>query len=56
MEKTMFKKSPKELQQYLYFKRRGYIVQAKKGKGSYSRNKSIEIYGADIGFDGVLRG
>lgn len=37
MDKRMFKKSPEELQQYLAFRRRGFKVPAKKGKGSYSR-------------------
>lgn len=42
MDKRMFKKSPEELQQYLAFKRKGYKVPAKKGKGSvYKRNKNI---------------
>ena len=41
MDKRMFKKSPEELQAYLHFKRRGFSVQPKKGKGSYSRNRSI---------------
>lgn len=31
------KKSPEELQEYLQFKRRGSIVPAKKGKGSFKR-------------------
>ena len=31
------KKSPAELQEYLYFKRRGSITKAKRGKGSFSR-------------------
>lgn len=31
------KMSNEELQQYLAFKRRGYSVPAKKGKGSYTR-------------------
>jgi stalled ribosome alternative rescue factor ArfA len=39
MNKRMFKKSPEELQQYLAFKRRGYKVPAKKGKGSYKRHE-----------------
>jgi len=39
MDKRMFKKSPEELQQYLAFKRRGYKVPAKKGKGSYKRHE-----------------
>lgn len=33
------KKTPEELQEYLHFKRRGSKVQAKKGKGSYSRKQ-----------------
>ncbi|MCM1324407.1 MAG: hypothetical protein NC218_09725 [Acetobacter sp.] len=39
MDKRIFKKSPEELEQYLQFKRRGSIVRAKKGKGSYSRKQ-----------------
>lgn len=41
LDKRIFKKNDQELQEYLQFKRRGTVVQAKKGKGSYSRNKSI---------------
>ena len=37
MDKRMFKKSGEELQMYLAFKRKGYKVAAKKGKGSYNR-------------------
>ena len=37
MDKRMFKKSPEELQAYLAFKRRGYKVKPKKGKGSFTR-------------------
>lgn len=33
------KKTPEELQEYLHFKRRSSKVQAKKGKGSYSRKQ-----------------
>lgn len=39
MKKEIFKKSSKELQQYLQFKRRGFAISAKKGKGSYSRKQ-----------------
>lgn len=38
MNKQIFKKSAEELQEYLQFKRKGYVVQAKKGRGSYRRN------------------
>ena len=37
MDKRMFKKTGEELQAYLAFKRKGYKVAAKKGKGSYNR-------------------
>lgn len=33
------KKTGEELQQYLHFRRRGSVVQAKKGKGSFSRKQ-----------------
>ena len=36
-DKQMFKKSPEELQLYLYFKKRGFRIENKKGKGSYER-------------------
>lgn len=39
MKKEIFKKSSEELQQYLQFKRRGFAISAKKGKGSYSRKQ-----------------
>lgn len=33
------KKTGDELQQYLHFRKRGFSVQSKKGKGSYSRKR-----------------
>ena len=36
-DKQMFKKSPEELQLYMYFKKRGFKIDNKKGKGSYER-------------------
>ena len=36
--KQHLKKTEEELQEYLAFRRRGYTVPAKKGKGSYKRN------------------
>lgn len=36
-DKRMFKKSPEELQLYMYFKKRGFKINNKKGKGSYER-------------------
>lgn len=38
MDKRIFKKTPEELQLYLHFKKRGFKVENKKGKGSYKRN------------------
>lgn len=37
INKQMFKKSPEELQLYLHFKKRGFAIMNKKGKGSYKR-------------------
>lgn len=39
MNKSIFKKSTEELQEYLKFKCRGSRVENKKGKGSYKRQK-----------------
>lgn len=38
-DRKIFKKSPEELVQYMQFQRRGTIVPAKKGKGSYNRKQ-----------------
>lgn len=38
MDKRVNKKTGEELQQYLQFKRRGYTVKPKKGKGSFQRH------------------
>ena len=47
-EKELYKKAQKksseELQQYLHFKKRGFIMENKKGKGSYKRNKKVGDY------------
>lgn len=37
IDKRVFKKSPEELQLYMYFKKRGFKIENKKGKGSYKR-------------------
>lgn len=39
IDKRIFKKSPEELQLYLYFKKRGFLLENKKGKGSYTRKQ-----------------
>ena len=39
VDKRMFKKTGEELQQYLHFRKRGSVVENKKGKGSYNRQK-----------------
>lgn len=35
--RRIFKKTPEELEQYMIFKRRGFILQNKRGKGSFKR-------------------
>ena len=37
IDKRIFKKSPEELQLYFHFKKRGFKIENKKGKGSYVR-------------------
>ena len=37
MDNRMNKRSPEKLEEYMEFKRRGYYVKSKKGKGSYDR-------------------
>lgn len=37
--KQMFKKSAEELEEYIKFKRHGFAIKPKKGKGSYSRKR-----------------
>lgn len=49
MKKKYLKKSSEELQEYLKFKRRGYVVPPKKGKGSYRRKSKH----ADVGESGL---
>ena len=38
MDKRIFKMKPEELQLFLHFKKRGFKIENKKGKGSYKRN------------------
>lgn len=40
--KQYFKKEGQELQDYLNFRRRGSVVKAKKGKGSFRRKEKYE--------------
>ena len=37
IDKRMFKKNAEELEQYILFKKRGSVVESKKGKGSFKR-------------------
>lgn len=39
MNKEIMKKSGEELQEFLAFRKRGYWLKNKKGKGSYNRSK-----------------
>ena len=43
MNKEKQKLTPEELAGLLHMRRRGYIKQNKKGKGSYNRKKEKEI-------------
>ena len=43
MNKRVLKKEGEELQQYLYFRRRGFVIPNKKGKGSYKRKEKHKI-------------
>lgn len=43
-DKSFLKKTPEELQQYLHFKKRSFIVPPKKGKGSYSRKEKHKTF------------
>lgn len=47
MDKRVNKKTGEELQQYLAFKRKGYTVPPKKGKGSYQRHAKHKGVGVD---------
>ena len=39
IDKSIFKKRPEELEQYLQFQRKASRIGNKKGKGSYTRKK-----------------
>lgn len=39
MDKKINKKNEDELQEFLEFKKRGYYINSKKGKGSYNRKR-----------------
>lgn len=39
IDNRIFKKEGEELQQYLHFRKRGSVVENKKGKGSYNRQQ-----------------
>ena len=40
IDRRIFKKEGEELQQYLHFRKRGSVVNNKKGKGAYNRQKT----------------
>ena len=44
IDRRMFKKTGEELQQYLHFRKRGSVVENKKGKGAYNRQKMKRGY------------
>ena len=37
LDRRIFKKTPEQLESYMMFKRRGTLVESKKGKGSFQR-------------------
>lgn len=39
IKKSDFKKTPEEVQEFLKFRSRGFLVPNKKGKGSYRRKE-----------------
>ena len=39
VDKSMFKKTEEELQEYLSFRKKGFVIENKKGKGSYNRKE-----------------
>ena len=42
-DKRIFKMTPQELEQHLHFRRKGFVIQNKKGKGSYKRKSKYEL-------------
>lgn len=44
MNKKRFKKSKEELEEYLKFKKHGFVVPAKKGRGSYCRKNKYSKF------------
>ena len=43
IDKRMFKMEGEELQKYLHFRKRGGVVENKKGKGFYNRQENKKI-------------
>ena len=52
MDKTIFKKTGEELQEFLKFRKRSSKVKTKKGKGSFSRKQKHKIKYAGLVFNG----
>lgn len=53
-DKSIFKKSPDELAEYLGFKKRGFKIESKKGKRPYKRNEKHKIVPSSNGQDATL--
>ena len=47
INKSHLKKEGEELQLYLHFRKRGSVVENKKGKGSYNRQKAKRERGGE---------
>ena len=43
INRSMFKMDGDELQKYLHFRKKGSVIENKKGKGSYNRQKSKRV-------------
>lgn len=39
IDKSMFKMGKEELNEYLHFRKLGFVIENKKGKGSYTRKE-----------------
>ena len=47
IDRSIFKLSPEEVQQHMHFRKRGFKIENKKGKGSYRRHQKHKERGND---------
>ena len=48
-DKRILKMTPQELEQHLQFRKKGFVIQNKKGKGSYKRKNKYNTVGQPSG-------